>query len=596
MKKIITAINNPNLNEELKKEKNMNIVCKDIQYKEAILELLEKNIEVDIIIIYENLPGEISLIETIEKIREKNKKIKIIIILEKVSKEKEEKLKHLNIFDIYYNNEINIYKLIEIIKNLNTEEEMKKEIEKLKKIIIENKLEKKINNYNKIINKENNKNKKTNKKIKKKLKIKDNLINKKEQIKNYNLTKKIKNIKIIKIKNCIIKNIKKLKEKYLNYKKSFFYNCSLKRKYQNEIYKIIKETTEKSKHNKNKSNKIIIFFGTKGSGKSLISVIFSYYLKSKRYKVALVDLDINNQNLNKFLFIQNKCVIKLNGNKKIKKIEKNKKESNIKLIKKKYIKNKKLNKEINYKELLKKLNYKNKKIIKLKKIKNKEKNNFNVWNQIKENKNNKINNLRKIKKYKINKKIKYNNNIIKIIKIIKEIKLNNFNKLISLSEIKINDQIFLYNNFKDIIKNFIFNKKSIEYFFKSLLDYLNLNFDFIVIDLGIENCWNLNTKILDKSNKNLIILEPNILGIEETQKLLDNIINKWKIDKNSLHIMVNKYNKYSINKKVLLKIFKNINFISNINMDKYFTFLINTKFKFLNLRKLKKYFENIINN
>ena len=219
-----------------------------------------------------------------------------------------------------------------------------------------------------------------------------------------------------------------------------------------------------------------------------------------------------------------------------------------------------------------------------------------MWNQIKENKNNKINNLRKIKKYKINKKIKYNNNIIKIIKIIKEIKLNNFNKLISLSEIKINDQIFLYNNFKDIIKNFIFNKKSIEYFFKSLLDYLNLNFDFIVIDLGIENCWNLNTKILDKSNKNLIILEPNILGIEETQKLLDNIINKWKIDKNSLHIMVNKYNKYSINKKVLLKIFKNINFISNINMDKYFTFLINTKFKFLNLRKLKKYFENIINN
>ena len=35
MKKIITAICNPNLNEELKKQKNIEIVCKDIQYREA---------------------------------------------------------------------------------------------------------------------------------------------------------------------------------------------------------------------------------------------------------------------------------------------------------------------------------------------------------------------------------------------------------------------------------------------------------------------------------------------------------------------------------------------------------------------------------
>ena len=42
--KIITAMNNPELNEELKKEKNIEIICKDIFYKEGILEILENEI------------------------------------------------------------------------------------------------------------------------------------------------------------------------------------------------------------------------------------------------------------------------------------------------------------------------------------------------------------------------------------------------------------------------------------------------------------------------------------------------------------------------------------------------------------------------
>ena len=40
MKKIITAINNPKLNEQLKKENKFEIIGKDIQYKEAIIEIL----------------------------------------------------------------------------------------------------------------------------------------------------------------------------------------------------------------------------------------------------------------------------------------------------------------------------------------------------------------------------------------------------------------------------------------------------------------------------------------------------------------------------------------------------------------------------
>ena len=57
--KIITAINNPKLNDELKNEKNIEIICKDIFYKEGILEILENEINIDYIIINSQLEGEI---------------------------------------------------------------------------------------------------------------------------------------------------------------------------------------------------------------------------------------------------------------------------------------------------------------------------------------------------------------------------------------------------------------------------------------------------------------------------------------------------------------------------------------------------------
>lgn len=135
MKKIITAINNPKLNEELKKERNFEIIGKDIQYREAILEILERNNKIDLIILSEKIPGEIQLENLIEKIKFANEKIKIIFILEKENKELEKILIKNNIVDIYYNNKINLKELIKIInkKEINIEEE----IIKLKKIIEE---------------------------------------------------------------------------------------------------------------------------------------------------------------------------------------------------------------------------------------------------------------------------------------------------------------------------------------------------------------------------------------------------------------------------------------------------------------------------
>ena len=156
MIKIMTAINNPNLNEELKSENNVEVIGRDIQYKEGILEILEKNIKINYIIIDEKLPGEIELKELIEKILEKNEKIKIIITIKKENKNKIN-LKNKKIIKIFYENKINLNKL----KNYNNNLE-KKDIKKEK--ILKNNLKnkyKKINIEKYLIKNKEEKNKKT---------------------------------------------------------------------------------------------------------------------------------------------------------------------------------------------------------------------------------------------------------------------------------------------------------------------------------------------------------------------------------------------------------------------------------------------------
>ena len=107
--KILTAIGNENLNNLLRKENEFEILENDIFYKEGVIEYLEKNNKIDILIIYEKLFGEISLINLIKQIKIINNEINIFLILEKENFEIGELVKKENIF---YNDRININKFI----------------------------------------------------------------------------------------------------------------------------------------------------------------------------------------------------------------------------------------------------------------------------------------------------------------------------------------------------------------------------------------------------------------------------------------------------------------------------------------------------
>lgn len=436
MKKIITAINNPKLNEELKKEKKFEIIGKDIQYKEAILDVLEKNRLADLIIISEKILGEIKLECLIERIKRINEKVKIIFILEKQNADLEKVLIRNNIIDIYYNNKINLKELIKIInkKEINIEEE----IIKLKKIIEEKNI--------------NNKNEKTNKR---------------------------------KTKNLMKEVIEKLKSKIEN---------------KIEIIKNSKKTNDKTR---NMSTKIVSFSGNHKSGKSTFALIIGQYLSEKNYKVLLVDIDIEKQDLS--------IILKKNYKEK-----KNKKRTTF------YKKNQRKKKE--------KLKLKGIKVI---------------------NKNIKISTKRKINYY-------YCKKIIK-----------NFTT-------KLNKNLYFFNGINYLLKNKEEQNKKIIFLF---LNMMKQNYDIIIIDVSKSNRDTINQEILKNSDINLMFMEPTLLGIREIQKLLKVYLQKWKIPKYSLHIIENKKNFTSINKKLISKCLPIKNKIYEIKENKFYNILFNCYFK-----------------
>ena len=96
--KIITATGIPEINERLKKETNFEVIGKDVQYQEGILEILEEKRDIEGVILSNNLIIEMEFNLLISRILEINKDIEIVVFL----KEKDDKIEiFLNSNEIY---------------------------------------------------------------------------------------------------------------------------------------------------------------------------------------------------------------------------------------------------------------------------------------------------------------------------------------------------------------------------------------------------------------------------------------------------------------------------------------------------------------
>lgn len=115
--KVITAIGNPEINNELRKDNFYEVIGVDIQYQDGIFEILEKNKNIDYLILNLNLIDELNKFDFFEKIIDENKKLILIIILEKENEKIINYLLSKNIKNILLKNKNNLNEINNIIKN-----------------------------------------------------------------------------------------------------------------------------------------------------------------------------------------------------------------------------------------------------------------------------------------------------------------------------------------------------------------------------------------------------------------------------------------------------------------------------------------------
>ena len=139
--KILTAIGNPYINEVLRNYKEFEIIGKDIQYQEGVLEILEEKKDIDILILSNCLPAEYDFKELILNIKNICSQIDIIIFLDKKNEDIENFLNSEKIYKIYYLNDMNFDVFINsfIDRFKDNYNEISQEINDFKDLIYKNK-------------------------------------------------------------------------------------------------------------------------------------------------------------------------------------------------------------------------------------------------------------------------------------------------------------------------------------------------------------------------------------------------------------------------------------------------------------------------
>lgn len=128
MKKTITAIGNESIHNEYKRSGEYEVIGKDIQYQEGILEVFEEPNEIDLLIMSDFLPGYFSMRELIKKIKRKKNELTIFILRQKATNEIQMLLEEKWVDKI-----IPLKEEEEIETNSYETDELKKEIERLKR-------------------------------------------------------------------------------------------------------------------------------------------------------------------------------------------------------------------------------------------------------------------------------------------------------------------------------------------------------------------------------------------------------------------------------------------------------------------------------
>ena len=142
MKKIITALEENEIREELKIKLGIHaiqFVGNNIVYPEGIIELLEKEEQVDTLLLQDTITNKKEIIPLLEKIKQKKPNIKMILILEKKEEMLLIYLKQNAISYYFAKDSALLRKLQEELqeKQEDSQIELKKEIQDLKQLLLQ---------------------------------------------------------------------------------------------------------------------------------------------------------------------------------------------------------------------------------------------------------------------------------------------------------------------------------------------------------------------------------------------------------------------------------------------------------------------------
>ena len=157
--------------------------------------------------------------------------------------------------------------------------------------------------------------------------------------------------------------------------------------------------------------------------------------------------------------------------------------------------------------------------------------------------------------------------------------------------IKINKKVDLISGINLLFDSrFKISSEKIKFILEELKDY----YDTIIIDTSSECFFDYTKNILNNSDYILFLLEANLVEIKKSNNLL-NIYNKeWKINKEKINIIINKYNENAVDDKIIKNIFSEYKVLGKIKFNKKYNTLINKNFEedFFT-KSIKKEYEKI---
>lgn len=127
----------------------------------------------------------------------------------------------------------------------------------------------------------------------------------------------------------------------------------------------------------------------------------------------------------------------------------------------------------------------------------------------------------------------------------------------------------------------------------TILNELKSKYEIILLDTSSECFMDYTKEIINYSDFSIFLVEANLIELKKAKKLLDIYINKWKINKEKINIVFNKYNKNSIDNNILKKLFFDFTILGYLKLNENYNYLINKNYNFIN-KELKEEYKKII--